>query len=462
MPVDEFTIRSPQDPDDVLGSVNLLDPGAVLNRVERARTVQAEWSALGAPARAVAMSKAAERVERASEELTTLGIREVGKPRTEMAAEVARCVAILRYYAQQVLDPEGSVLPSGDGRSVLMSRRRPHGVVGLITPWNFPLAIPLWKAAPAMAYGNAVVLKPARQALATASRLGEIMGDALPGGLFSLVAGSSMAAEALIASADAISFTGSVEVGQGVIQACAKRGVPVQAEMGGQNASIIFPDAEVTGAANAVALAAMGYAGQKCTATSRVVVVGENPAFVEALVARVEEMVPGDPMEPSTMVGPVIDENAQRTVIDAAGRSQREGARILTGACVPEGKGWYVAPTLIDRVLPSAELAQKEVFGPIAVLLSAKDDGEAIEIANGVAYGLVAAVFTTDLDRALGVCGRLDTGIVRVNAPTSGVDFWAPFGGTKNSSYGSREQGKAASEFYTWSQTVSLSPARHS
>jgi acyl-CoA reductase-like NAD-dependent aldehyde dehydrogenase len=458
--VDEFIIRSPQNPDDVMGSINLVDPGAVVTQVERARKAQTGWRALSAPARATAMSKAAECVERASEELTTLGVREVGKPRTEMAAEVARCVAILRYYAQQVLDPEGSVLPSADGRSVLMSRRRPHGVVGLITPWNFPLAIPLWKAAPAMAYGNAVVLKPARQALATASRLEEIMSGALPDGLFSVVAGSGIVAEALIGSSDAVSFTGSVEVGQGVIQACAKRGVPVQAEMGGQNASIIFPDADVSRAADAVAIAAMGYAGQKCTATSRVVVVGENPAFVEALVARVEEMVPGDPMDPSTMVGPVIDENAQRTVVEAADRSRRAGARILTGASVPEGKGWYVAPTLIGGVPPSAELAQKEVFGPIAVLLSAKDDSEAIEIANGVQYGLVAALFTTDLDRALDICGRLDTGIVRVNAPTSGVDFWAPFGGTKNSSYGTREQGKAASEFYTWSQTVTLSPAR--
>jgi aldehyde dehydrogenase (NAD+) len=456
----EFVSRSPQDPDDVLGSVQLVDPGAVYSAVDRARQAQVQWEELAAPARANALSGVADRVEKASAELTDLGTREVGKPRTEMAGEVARAVAILRYYAQQVLDPDGTTLPSPDGRSVLMTRRRPHGVVGLITPWNFPLAIPLWKAAPAIAYGNGAVLKPARQALATALRLGELISAELPEGLFTVVAGGAAAAEALIASADGISFTGSVEVGRHVVETASRRGVPAQAEMGGQNPSIILPDADMGRAAAAVATAAMSYAGQKCTATSRVIVVGPIAEFTDALVAAVDKLPFGDPAEPSTVVGPVIDESARRAVLDAADASRRAGGRVVTGGVAAPGKGWFVRPTLVDGVPPQADLAQKEVFGPIAVLLPAADVDEALAIANGVAYGLSAAIFTTDLDRALSISGRLEAGMVKVNAPTSGVDFYAPFGGIKGSSYGPREQGKAARDFYTWSQTLSISPAR--
>lgn len=460
MPSREFLSRSPQDPDDVLLTVELAGPELVTAAVERALRAQMEWSALPAPARANALSRAAERLERASSELVDLGIREVGKPRTEMVGEVARAVAILRYYAQQVLDPDGATLPSPDGRSLLMARRRPHGVVGLVTPWNFPLAIPLWKAAPALAYGNGVVLKPARQALATAIRLGEVISPELPDGLFSVIAGDSAAAETLIASADAISFTGSVEVGQHVIAAASRRGVPVQAEMGGQNPSIVLPDADFGRAADMVASAAMSYAGQKCTATSRVIVVGDPRAFTGALVASVEKLSLGDPADTATVIGPVIDEGARQAVVTAAGSARQAGGRVLTGGEPAPGKGWFVRPTLVDGVGPGAELAQKEIFGPIAVMLAASDVDEAVAIANDVPYGLAAAVFTSDLDRALAVSGRLAAGMVRVNGPTSGVDFYAPFGGVKGSSYGPREQGKAARDFYTWSQTVTIAPAR--
>jgi acyl-CoA reductase-like NAD-dependent aldehyde dehydrogenase len=460
VPLKEFVSRSPQDPDDVLGSVPLVEPAEVTATIDRARQAQAQWSALAAPARANALSRAAERVDKATAELTELGIREVGKPRSEMAAEVARGVAILRYYAQQVLDPDGSTLPAPDGRSLLMTRRRPHGVVGLITPWNFPLAIPLWKAAPAIAYGNGVVLKPARQALATGVRVGELISQELPEGLFNVIAGDTSAAEALIASADGISFTGSVEVGRRVIAATSRRGVPAQAEMGGQNPSIILPDADLGRAADAVAVAAMSYAGQKCTATSRVIVVGPTANFTDALVAAIDKLPLGDPAEASTVIGPVIDESARRAVVDAADSSRSAGGRIVMGGAAAQRKGWFVHPTLVDGIPPEADLAQNEVFGPIAVLLSAADEDEAVAIANGVAFGLSAAVFTTDLDRALGISGRLAAGMVKVNAPTSGVDYYAPFGGIKGSSYGPREQGKAARHFYTWSQTLSVSPAR--
>ena len=460
MPTNLYESRSPQNPEDVLVSVELVEPAAVPAVVAGARQAQAEWCALTAPARANALNQAAQRVEQASAELTELGIREVGKPRTEMAAEVARGIAILRYYAQQVLDPDGSTFPSPDGRSLLMARRRPHGVAGLITPWNFPVAIPLWKVAPALAYGNGVVLKPARQALATALRLGDLISPALPAGLFEVLAGDGAAADVLIGSADAVSFTGSVEVGRHVIAEATGHGLPVQAEMGGQNPSIVLSDADLSRAADAVATATMSYAGQKCTATSRVIVVGDTSNFTDALVAAVEKLPFGDPAEASTVVGPVIDEGARTAVLEAANGARSAGGRVVTGGAAAAREGWFVQPTLVDGVSPRAELAQNEVFGPIAVVLPARDVDEAVAIANGVSYGLSAAVFTADLDRALAVSGRLEAGMVRVNAPTSGVDFYAPFGGVKGSSYGPREQGKAARDFYTWSQTVTVSPAR--
>ena len=460
MPTKTYQSRSPQDPEDVLVSAQLVEPAAVPAVVAGARQAQAEWAGLAAPARANALNQAAQSVEQASAELIELGIREVGKPRTEMVGEVARGVSILRYYAQQVLDPDGATFPSSDGRSLLMARRKPHGVVGLITPWNFPVAIPLWKVAPALAFGNGVVLKPARQALATALRLGELISRHLPAGLFEVLAADGAAADVLIGSADAVSFTGSVEVGRHVIAEATGHGTPVQAEMGGQNPSIVLSDADVSRAADAVATATMSYAGQKCTATSRVIVVGDASNFTDALVAAVEKLPLGDPAEATTVIGPVIDEGARSAVLEAADGARGAGGRVVTGGVAAERKGWFVEPTLVEGISPRADLAQNEVFGPIAVLLPARDVDEAVAIANDVSFGLAAAVFTTDLDQALAVSGRLEAGMVKVNAPTSGVDFYAPFGGVKGSSYGPREQGKAARDFYTWSQTITVSPAR--
>ena len=452
--------RSPQRPDDLIVARPEAGAHDVRAAVDRARRAQREWAAIPAPARANALTAAAESFAAASSELTELGIREVGKPRGEMAGEVGRAVAILRYYAQQVLDPDGAMLPPSDGRSMLFARRRPYGVAGLITPWNFPLAIPLWKAAPALAYGNAVVLKPAPQALATALRLAELLNEHLPAGLVEVVAGDAVAGQALIESADLISFTGSVGVGEQIINAGAARQIPVQAEMGGQNPSIILPDADLERAAAAVATASMSYAGQKCTATSRIIVVGDPGRFTEALVATVDALGFGDPAEASTVVGPVIDDAARRAVLDAAEVAQAGGGRVVRGAAPGEGDGYYVQPTLIDQVSPETMLAQEEVFGPIAAIITAKTSDEAVAIANNVRYGLAAAVFTTDLDEALSISARLEAGLVKVNGPTSGVDFYAPFGGAQASSYGPREQGKAARDFYSWSQTVTISPAR--
>jgi aldehyde dehydrogenase (NAD+) len=259
---------------------------------------------------------------------------------------------------------------------------------------------------------------------------------------------------------DCISFTGSVAVGRRVAVAATERGIPSQAEMGGLNASIVLPDADPRRAAAVVAGAAMGYAGQKCTATSRAIVVGDPAPFTEALVAAVRDLAVGDPAAASTVIGPVITEPARDKVVAAAEEAAAAGGRLLTGGTGGDGGGWFVAPTLVDGLAPDARLAQEEVFGPIAVVLAVADEDEAVRVANGVRYGLVGSVFTGDLDRALGLAARLDTGMIRVNAPTSGVDYLAPFGGEKDSSYGPREQGKAARDLYTSTRTITVLPQR--
>ena len=451
---------SPALPADVLITFPETPVEEVAEAAAKARRAQAEWWAAGPVARANALAKAAEALEAAAQELTDLAIREVGKPVAEMVGEVARGVSILRYYSQASLDPDGDSLPAGNPDGLLIARRRPHGVAGLITPWNFPVAIPLWKAAPALAYGNAVLLKPAPAATATALRLKELLDASLPAGLFQVVPGDKATGEALIAHCDAISFTGSTKVGKAVALACAARGIPVQTEMGGQNPSIVFADAAVASAAKMIAGAAMGFSGQKCTATSRIIVVGEVPDFVDALVAEVEALKVGDPAESATVVGPVISDLAASAVAEAGAEAATSGGRVLVGGRRHATEGYYVEPTLVTGLDQSQRLARVEIFGPFALVMHASDESEAIRIANDVPYGLVASVFTSDLDRALRVGARLETGLARVNAPTSGVDFYAPFGGTKESSFGPREQGKAARDFYTWTQTLTILPAR--
>lgn len=449
------TSTSPQRPSDIVVETTGRSAVDVQDAATAARSAQREWINSGAAGRAAALTAAAGRVADAGDELTELMVREVGKPRTEATGEVARSVSILRYYAQSVFDPIGAQHSPTGGASLLFTSRRPHGVAGLITPWNFPLAIPLWKAAPALACGNAVLLKPAPAATACALRLAELIVDLLPAGLFTVLPGDRETGEAVVDAADVVSFTGSSAVGAQLVSRAAARAIPAQAEMGGQNASIVLPGADHGFAAAHIAAAAMGYAGQKCTATSRVIVVGDPAPFTDALVGAVEGLTLGDPADPGTVVGPVISERAQRALIDAAAA----GGRIRTGGSAVEGDGWFVRPTVVDGVDGDAPLACEEVFGPICAVLAVPDTAAAIALNNSVRYGLTTAIFTADLDDALSCVDGVDTGVVKVNAPTSGVDFQMPFGGEKDSSFGQREQGKAALDFYTGMHTVTI--ARH-
>jgi aldehyde dehydrogenase (NAD+) len=332
------------------------------------------------------------------------------------------------------------------------------GVTALVTPWNFPVAIPLWKAAPSLAFGNATVLKPAEEAPAVALLLAEIITPCLPPGVFQVVLGAAEAGQALAGhpGVAAVSFTGSVPAGREVVARVAGRGARVQAEMGGLNASVVLADADFDRAATAIAYAAMGYAGQKCTATSRIIV--EDAAYAkfrDHLAAAVGALGVLDPGQDGTLVGPVISEQARDSALAAIADS---GGTVLAGGAALDAPGHYLAPTLVELDAPEGPLATEEVFAPVAALLRADSAEEAVQIANSVRYGLVTSLFTQDLGRALRLTDAFDAGMVRVNAPTSGVDFHAPFGGAKQSSYGPREQGLAARDFYTETRTVTIVP----
>lgn len=411
--------RSPQSPDRVLAQVPDTDTKAVATAATEARAAGREWQRGGAPARANALAVAAEKVATAAGELTTLMVDEVGKPVGEARGEAARGTGILRYFAQQALEPDGEMLPTANPRSLLYSRRRPHGVAGLITPWNFPVAIPLWKAAPAMAYGNAVLLKPAPEATAVALRLAELLDEAVPNGLLRVLPGDAETGQTLLENSDCVSFTGSVAVGHSVSVAAAQRGIPIQAEMGGLNASIVLSDADLDSAATSIAGASMGYAGQKCTATSRVIVTGDDrrqEQAREAFVAAVRNLGIGDPAEQGTAVGPVILEGACDAVVSAAEGARGDGGCVLTGGSRIDRSGWFVEPTVVADVPAGSQLLTDEVFGPIAAMQPARDVEEAVALNNTVRYGLVTSVYTRDLDRALGALDEIDTGHVRVNA----------------------------------------------
>ncbi|GAB2742100.1 aldehyde dehydrogenase family protein [Kitasatospora kifunensis] len=442
------TSRNPADPADLV--IEVQAPGAfgTTAAVERARVAQADWLAAGAAARSAALGRAAEAVEAHAAELAVLAVREVGKPLAEAQGEVARTVAILRYYAQAPYAPSGAVHETAAGPGLLLTRRRPYGVAGLITPWNFPFAIPVWKAAPALAVGNTVVLKPAPEASACALRLAELL--ALPTDVLTVVPGGAAEGAALVSAADVLSFTGSTGTGQAVVRAATERSVPVQAELGGVNAAIVLPTADIEQAAAHLAFAIAGYAGQKCTATSRVIAVGAALQPLRAALAKALAAVE---------CGPVISQAARERLTEAVSSAVAGGAQVLTGGQLPERNGWFVEPTLLAQVPDGHPLLTEEFFGPVAVLLAAADLDEAIELANATRHSLAASVHTRDLDVALAAADRLAAGMIRINAPSSGVDFHLPFGGTQEASHGGREQGAAALDFYTASRTISLLPA---
>jgi aldehyde dehydrogenase (NAD+) len=358
----------------------------------------------------------------------------------------------------------GEVVPAQSAGALQFTLRDPLGVAGLITPWNFPAAIPLWKAAPALAFGNTVVLKPAEQSSHMATLLAETAAAAdLPAGVFNVVVGDgAVIGDALIRHNDvrSISFTGSSTVGAHVAAVCAQRNIRYQTEMGGKNVVIVMPDADLDIAAKLTAAGAMRYAGQKCTATSRAIVAHEiEGAFMEKLGAEIAALPLGPITDASSAVGPLINEQSRdriRTALDEV-KSQ-----IVFGGSVPSHEsfvhGFFHDATVVRDVDPSSSLAQDELFGPVLATFTSRSLDEAIELANRSRYGLSASLFTKDLRAALEYINRIEVGLVRVNGDTTGVDPHAPFGGVKGSSSGSREQGAAAREFYTEIRTIQINP----
>jgi aldehyde dehydrogenase (NAD+) len=454
---------NPSDPADVVGLVasgTACDAG---DAAEAAAEALPAWRRLPGASRAEALLRWAAALDARREELAQAMAREVGKPIGEARGEAARGVAILRYYAGEAVREAGEVIPAQTAGSLQLTLRRPLGVVALIAPWNFPIAIPLWKAAPALAFGNTVVLKPAEASGACAVLLAETaLAAELPAGVFNVLqgagatVGTALVEHPLVAG---VSFTGSAAVGARVASAAAARNVRYQTEMGGKNAAIVLADADLDLASRLVASGAFRYAGQKCTATSRVIVERSVlEAFLERLLREARALSLGPVTDPACAVGPLISESAVSRVSAAVAACR--GERALGGEPVPAGlaKGWFVPPTVLRDVGPEDPVRREELFGPVLAVLAAEDLDEAIALANETRYGLSAALFTRDLRSAMGYVERIEAGLVRVNGDTTGVDPHAPFGGVKGSSSGSREQGPAARDFYTETRTVQLNP----
>lgn len=428
--------------------------------VQAASVAQEGWKRLGSLARGNLLFRAAGILEEHTDELGQLAAKEMGKPIAEARGEAQRAVSILRYYGGEGARTLGDVIPAANPGTLQYTTREPLGVVGIITPWNFPLAIPMWKMAPALVYGNTVVLKPAELSTLTAYQMVSLIAPLFPAGVINLVLGrGDEVGEALIRHPQVrgLSFTGSTRVGQHIAEVAVARGVKYQLEMGGKNPVIVANDANMDLAVDATVSGAMRSAGQKCTATSRVIVLDEiYRAFTTALVKRVASLNWGDPLDPETYLGPVVSASQKDKVEGFINDAKQEGQRLLAGGRRVESPGHFVMPTVFDEVDPQSAIAQDEIFGPVVAVIPVAGIDEALHVANSVRYGLSASVFTGSLKTAFACVEGLEAGMVRVNEETAGVEYQAPFGGMKASSSHSREQGRAAMDFYTEIKTVAM------
>jgi acyl-CoA reductase-like NAD-dependent aldehyde dehydrogenase len=431
--------------------------------VAAAKKAQVQWKQLSGAARGEYLYKIANVVEKHIDEIAETMTKEMGKTFPEAKGETVRGVAILRYYAGEGMRKIGDVIPSSDSEALMFTTRTPLGVIGVITPWNFPVAIPIWKLAPALIYGNTVVLKPAQETAVTAAKVVECMHEAgLPAGVVNLVTGNgSVIGQGIIdhPGINGITFTGSDTVGKLVGQGALARGAKYQLEMGGKNPVIVAADADLDLAVDATISGGLRSTGQKCTATSRVIVQSAvYDAFKEKLLAKVKGLKVGYGMHEETWMGPCASESQFNTVLSYIQKGLEEGATILYGGNRLESEGlehgFYIEPTLFDNVNTNMTIAQEEIFGPVLALLKVDTFEEALHVANDVQYGLSASIFTGNIGNMLTFINNMDAGLVRVNAESAGVELQAPFGGMKQSSSHSREQGQAAIEFFTSIKTV--------
>src|SRR5688572_20097244 len=452
---------NPSNPSEHVALAHAGDAKLAAEAVDAAHAAFAAWRATPPPGRGDILRKAADLLEQRADAVGRDLTREEGKTLAEGIGETKRAVAILRYYAAQTLEPDGETYPSHSPATFLYARREPVGVVVAITPWNFPIAIPAWKIAPALAYGNTVVWKPADIVPLTATHLLRALVDAgLPKGVLNLVLGRGREiGDTLVTHehTDAITFTGSNTVGRAIQMKATERGKKVQLELGGKNPSVVLADADLALAAEHVARGAFLSAGQKCTATSKVIVQqGVLKDFQDRLVALATGWKLGDPLEPDTRVGPVASEDQLKTVTEYLDIGKKDGATVLAGGAraAQLGDGYYIQPTVLSDLPPTSKVVQEEIFGPVAAIIPASSYEEAVRLANDTPFGLTSALFTTDLGRALRFTSDIRSGVVKINQESAGLEFHVPFGGMKESSSGSREQGKAAREFFTQWKTV--------
>jgi acyl-CoA reductase-like NAD-dependent aldehyde dehydrogenase len=457
-----FENRNPADTDDLVGTFPESSADDVAAAVAAARAAQPAWAAMPAPKRGDVFYRAANLLEARADEIAREMTREEGKTLPEARGEVGRTINILRYYGGEGARLYGRVIPSERDRVFMHTLRAPLGVVGAITPWNFPIAIPAWKCCPALVSGNAVVLKPSELAPLCATRLAEFLVEAgLPAGVLNVVHGKGEAGAAVVAHEHvrAVSFTGSEATGGRVAEVCGKRKARVQLEMGGKNPTIVLADADLDEAAGIVLNAAFGSTGQRCTATSRAIVERSVvDAFSERLVTKAKAMRVGPGLESGIDVGPSINAPHADRVVSEVAAAASAGARVLTGgARLTAGalaRGHFVEPTVLGDVTPQMTIAQEEVFGPVCAILPADDFEQALTLANDVRFGLSATICTRSLSHALQFAQRIEAGLVMVNLPSAGVEYQVAFGGSKASSLGPREQGPEAIDFYTTLKTV--------
>jgi acyl-CoA reductase-like NAD-dependent aldehyde dehydrogenase len=454
---------NPMRPSETVGEFASSSDADAEAAVAAAQAAFAGWAALPMARRGAYLEAAADvlsqRVEQIARDMST----EMGKPLREARGEAGRAALILRFAAGEAFRAVGEHFEQAATGQQVSTRRRPVGAVALITPWNFPLAIPIWKLAPALIYGNTVVLKLAYEAPLTGLHIASAFVEAeLPAGVLNVLTGrGSVVGAALVRDprVRGVSFTGSVTTGSWVRDEATKLGKRVQLELGGHNPLIVMADAGLDRAVEAAYAGAFWSAGQKCTATRRIYVQDEvYDPFREKLLARIDRGRVGDPLDPEVEVGPIVNESQFHEIVAAIERGRSEGGVVIAGGGRADDKGWIVAPTVFEGVRDDAFLSCEEVFGPVTSLYRFATLDEALERANGVEFGLSAAIFTSSLSAASRFQNEAQAGLIHVNSQTAGADVHVPFGGIKGSGFGPHEQGRAAMEFYTDQVTLYVDP----
>lgn len=451
--------RNPADHREVIGLFPMATLEQTRQAIDAARAAQPDWVRMPAPARGAILTRAGQLIASQLDDLAAMLTREEGKTLAEAKGEVARARDIFQYYGGEGWRYGGQVLPSSVNDELLYTRREPLGVVSIITPWNFPIAIPAWKIAPALVYGNTVVFKPAEDTPHTALMLVELLMEAgLPAGVLNFLTGdgaligTEMASNAQV---NGVSFTGSLPVGAQVYQNAIKNMARVQLEMGGKNALVVLKDADLALAVDLAVKGGFGLSGQACTATSRVIVDEAIAAdFLTALADQAKRLVVGPGFEAGVQMGPLVNEDQLQTSEKYMALGKQE-AKLVTGGSVDGNSGYFAQATVFDQVEPGMRIAQEEIFGPVVSVIRAKGLDDAIQKANAISFGLSASVITNNLKDAFAFANQVEAGVVKINGPTTGLALNAPFGGFKGSSANTfKEQGQAAVDFYTRTKTI--------